>query len=242
MTAPRPATLSRLPPPWPPALLTVFMTALMTGLMMADAQEVRSLSLPDGGEMAYVLWLPDDFEAERSYPLLLALPPGPQTLEMVGAGLGYWRSGPERGWVVVSPAAPQGQLFFQGAEVHIPALLDAVIELVPADGVHLAGISNGGRSAFRIARLDPDRFASLLVLPGIPPDEADFDALELLTSLPVRMFVGENDAGWVERSRVTAARLADLGGNVELTVVPNEGHVIQGLSGEMLFDLLEGLR
>lgn len=238
MIALYPAVLSRRPRPWPVALLTLFILVFT----MANAQEVRTLALPDGGEMAYVLWLPDDFEAERSYPLLLALPPGPQTLEMVGAGLGYWRSGPGRGWVVVSPEAPQGQLFFQGAEVHIPTLLDAIAEVVIADGVHLAGISNGGRSAFRIARLDPDRFASLLVLPGIPPDEADFDALELLTSLPVRMFVGENDASWVERSRVTAARLADLGGDVELTVVPNEGHVIQSLSGDLLFDLLDGLR
>lgn len=225
-------------PRWPAWAMVVFMTLAAWGV----AQEVRSLALPDGGTMDYVLWLPDDFEAERSYPLLLALPPGSQNLEMVGAGLGYWRSGPQRDWVVVSPAAPGGRLFFRGAEAHIAALLDEIAETVTIEGVHLAGISNGGRSAFRIARLDPDRFASLLVLPGFPPEEDDFDALDLLVSLPVRMFVGENDPDWAERSRVTAARLADLGGDVELTVVPNEGHVIQSLSGETLFDLLDGLR
>jgi dipeptidyl aminopeptidase/acylaminoacyl peptidase len=215
--------------------------AMACALTLAQPQ-LRTLELPDGSALQYALWLPDDFDGAQSYPVLLALPPGPQTLDMVQAGFGYWQAGPARGWVVVSPVAPGGRLFFQGSEVHIPALLDAVADEVEIDGIHLSGISNGGRSAFRIARLDPDRYASLLALPGYPPEQADSDALELLTDLPVRMFVGENDTGWVERSQEAADRLLALGGNVALTVVPNEGHVIRSLTGRELFDLLDSLR
>lgn len=216
---------------------------VVVAFAVAEAQpQLRTLPLDGGGAMQYALWLPDGFDPERSYPLLLALPPGPQTLAMVEAGLGVWRAGPPRGWAVVSPVAPEGRLFFQGSEVHIAALLDAVAAEVRVEGIHLAGISNGGRSAFRIARLDPERYASLVALPGYPPERADSDALDLLTAMPVRMFVGESDAGWVERSQEAAERLRALGGDVALTVVPNEGHVIRSLSGDDLFDLLDTLR
>ncbi len=230
-----------LPIPFLRRLGGVALLVMVSALALAQPQ-LRTLELPDGGALQYALWLPDDFDGERRYPVLLALPPGPQTLAMVQAGFGYWQAGPSRGWVVVSPVAPGGHLFFQGSEVHIPALLDAVADEVRIEGIHLGGNSNGGRSAFRIARLDPGRYASLLALPGYPPERADSDALELLTGLPVRMFVGENDDGWVERSQEAADRLRELGGDVELTVVPNEGHVIRSLSGRELFDLLDTLR
>jgi pimeloyl-ACP methyl ester carboxylesterase len=233
--------MTPLPTPALQRLAGVALLAMASALALAQPQ-LRTLELSDGDVLQYALWLPDDFDGDRSYPVLMALPPGPQTLGMVQAGLGTWQTGPARGWVVVSPVAPGGRLFFQGSEVHIPALLDAVADEVEIEGVHLGGISNGGRSAFRIARLDPDRYTSLVALPGYPPERADSDALDLLTGLPVRMFVGENDGGWVQRSQDAADRLRELGGDVELTVVPNEGHVIRSLTGRELFDLLDSLR
>jgi hypothetical protein len=44
---------------------------------------------------------------------LLALPPGDQSKELVAAGLRlYWEAqAKKRGWVVISPAAPEGTRF-----------------------------------------------------------------------------------------------------------------------------------
>ncbi len=57
------------------------------------------------------------------------------------------------------------------------------------------------------------------------------------------MFVGENDDGrWIERMAEAEAELARLGGQVSLTIVPNEGHVIQSLTGADLYDLLDSFR
>ena len=203
----------------------------------------ETTSLSDGETIEYALLLPANYNAQQSYPILLALPPGGQNRQMVDAGLnGYWaEEAARRGWIVVSPAAPGGQLYFQGAERLIPEFLDGIAaQYSPHEGkFHVAGISNGGISAFRIALNEPHRVHSLLVLPGFPRGEEDFQRLDELIDVPVVMFVGEHDTTWIPGMEATAESLTDLGGTVLLEVVPGEGHVIQSLTGAQLFDLLE---
>ncbi|MFQ5399143.1 MAG: hypothetical protein ACE5E7_06040 [Anaerolineae bacterium] len=108
---------------------------------------------------------------------------------------------------------------------------------------HLAGVSNGGISAFRIAINQPERFHSMLVIPGMLRTEDDFQKLDRLAKLPVAMFVGENDTAWLAQMQAAQTRLAELGGDVFLEIVPGEGHVIQSLQGgERLFDFFESHR
>lgn len=60
--------------------------------------------------------------------------------------------------MVVSPAAPGGELFFQGSERLVPGFLDWVETWVSPEGgaPHVAGISNGGISSFRYAAQNPE--------------------------------------------------------------------------------------
>lgn len=205
------------------------------------------MTLKDGTILQYGVTLPDSFEAGQTYPILLALPPGPQTQEMVAVGLdNYWASEAyKRGWIVLSPIAPNGTLFFQGSETLIPEFLahTAAQYRPEGDKYHLAGVSNGGISAFRIALLNPELFHSLMVLPGFPYTEEEMQNLAVLKDIPVTMFVGENDTSWVGRMEQTEERLAGLGAQVSLEIVPNEGHVIRSLAGgDKLFDILDSFR
>ncbi len=204
------------------------------------------MQMNDGTNLDYGVVVPPSYEEGSRFPVLLGLPPGPQTQEMVVAGIsGYWgQEALNRGWIVVSPIAPNGRLFFQGSELYLLEFLDRIEAIYPPEGgkFHLAGISNGGISAFRIATLQPERFYDLLVVPGLPQSE-DFERLEQLVDMPVRMFVGESDTGWLGPMQQAAQRLEELGGDVILEVIPGEGHVIQTLSGgERLFDILEANR
>ena len=68
----------------------------------------------DGTPLRYTIVLPTVFTPAKTYPVLLAMPPGPQTEAMVEAGLNYWRlEAQKRGWIVISPIAPDGVLFFK---------------------------------------------------------------------------------------------------------------------------------
>ncbi|MFQ5696652.1 MAG: hypothetical protein ACE5IL_00005 [Myxococcota bacterium] len=210
------------------------------------AGELHTFELRDGGRLEYAELLPPVYRRETRYPLLLALPPGSQTRSMVERALGlYWSKVAAHGWIVVSPAAPGGRLFFRGSERTIPELLDhlARTHALEGDRVYLAGVSNGGRSAFRIATLYPERFAALVALPGFPPEAGDFARLERIRALPIALFGDSLDRRWVEQMERTRDRLRELGGRVTLTVYPGEGHVPASLSGgEVLLRTLESQR
>lgn len=218
------------------------------GLALVAAAGAHGEEDPDEGEpeLRYTLTLPAKFDPKVAYPAVLALPPGSQDESMVElAHQLYWDYAEARDWIVVSPVAPDGVLFFQGAEERIPGLLDSIARRFRIEGgrFHLAGISNGGISAFRVAGAHPDRFCSLVVFPGLPGTERDFERLEGLTGMPVRMLVGGEDGPWVDRMRLTDERLRTLGGDVSLRVLPGVGHVIgEQFRAVELFDLLDSLR
>lgn len=199
-----------------------------------------------GNDVQLTVVLPDNFLAGEPHPTLLAFPPGGQAQSQVDFGLdAYWASEAQRrGWIVVSPVAPEGTLFFQGSEAIVPELLDTIAATYPPEGglFHVGGISNGGLSSFRVAINSPERFASVVVLPGFAPTAGDVEKLDRLAGIPVRMFVGENDPQWVEGGETAQAALEASGGDVSLTIAPGEGHIIQSLSGAELFDLLDAAR
>lgn len=200
--------------------------------------------MADGTPLTYGVVLPNGYDQNEVYPVLLAFPPGPQTRAMVAAGNSYWGAEAQRrGWIVVSPVAPNGTLFFQGSEQYLPEFMERIEAIYPPEGgkFHLAGVSNGGISAFRIATMLPERFASLTAVPGFP-QTTDFNQLDKLTDIPIALYAGENDTSWVEQMTATEAELQRLGGQVTFTVVPNEGHVIQSLTGAELYDLLDSYR
>jgi len=226
------------------------LVALAAILLLASSaradRELRRLPLRDGTTLRYAELLPPDYRSDRAYPVLLALPPGDQSAAMVERAVAlYWQSLAQHGWIVVSPATPDGRLFFQGAESVLPELMDHVLAAFRVEGgrLHLAGVSNGGRSAFHLAVASPSRFASLTVLPGFPPSAGDFAKLDRLRGLPVALFGGSLDPGWVAQMRRTRARLESLGADVHLTVYPGEGHVPASLAGgAVLLRTLEARR
>jgi len=190
--------------------------------------------------------LPECFEPSTAYPALLALPPGFQSRQEVQWAIDkyYIRKSIQRKWIVISPIAPNGVTFHEGSEVFIPMLLDEVLSAYEIEGgkFHLAGISNGGISAFRLAVLYPQRFESMTVFPGVPLEQ-DKPLLGQLAPIPVSMFVGENDdADWVSEMDTTAQILEQNGVDVDFTIVPDEGHIIDALTPSVLFDLFDSRR
>jgi pimeloyl-ACP methyl ester carboxylesterase len=226
-------------------IMMMLLSSFFSPATAQDAQDV-ALTLQDGSTLRYALVLPRHFDAYREYPVLLALPPGPQDRDMVDTGLSrYWgRQAAARDWIVVSPVAPRGRLFFKGSEDVIPELLDLLQKQYQVEGgkFHLAGVSNGGLSAFRIAINWPERFHSLTALPGFPPTDRDFQRLDRLEGLPIHMFAGSQDKQWVEEETRAHEKLTELEIPSTLEIFPDEGHVPASMDGEAVMDLLETLR
>jgi predicted esterase len=201
----------------------------------------------DGIQIDYVAIAPEGFEVGDEAPVLFALPPGGQTLSLTTsfASDTYLVEALARGWVVVSPAAPNGDLLFRGSEALVPGLLDWIETWVaPEDGrFHISGVSNGSISSFRIAGSQPERFASVTVYPGFASSEDDQAALAGLVDIPIRLYVGSLDTSWVAPAESVAATLESLGGDVVLDIRDGEGHIMTSLSdGQDIFNGLNSFR
>ena len=226
------------------ALAALIGSALLLGPVAAA--EYRSFAAADGTRINYAVVLPDGYQPGESYPVMLAFPPGPQTKAMVEAGLRFWEGeGARRGYVVVSPVAPRQGLYFQGGAPYIADIFAEISNRYNVAGgkVHVGGISKGGLSAFHAAAAFPELIRTITVLPGFPA--VGNQVLERLKDVPLIMFAGERDRGWIKRMDATAAEMRRLGGEVHYEIVPNEGHVIQSLAGRnasRLFDLIEASR
>ena len=202
----------------------------------------------DGRTVEYVTVTPAGFERGDTAPVVVAFPPGGQDPELTRSVVeGIYRDEAlARGWVVVSPAAPlDDSLWFEASAALSSELLDWVQEWVVPEGdaFHIIGVSNGGLSTFRVAGDHPDRVKSIVVFPGYPRSDGDREALGGLAGIPVRMFVGGEDATWITPMEDTEAALLALDGDAELEILPGEGHIIGSLSdGVRIFDELDAAR
>jgi predicted esterase len=106
-----------------------------------------------------------------------------------------------------------------------------------ADGVHLSGTSNGGRTAFDLAYVHGADFATLLGAPGTLSSWSQSDLAEPLAGLRIFNGVGSDDSGW--KSEVEALNEAMVAVGLDATFVefPDQGHVVTpGWDETLLFD------
>jgi poly(3-hydroxybutyrate) depolymerase len=201
-----------------------------------------------GVTVHYKVVLPSHYDAAKAYPAVLAFGGGPQTMNIVdGAIERNWRNEAERrGYIVVIPAAPDGQLFFEGGDRIFPEFLTKILaDYRIADGkFHIAGQSNGGISAFHVAASYPQYFWSVTGFPGYLPD-ATAARVGALAKMCINMHVGELDTGWKEEMQQQAAQFRAKGMTVRITVEKGQSHRLDTLTGDgaaRLFDQFEEAR
>src|SRR5262249_41296640 len=99
--------------------------ALAAAAIMLSAQNVSAdvlgkVSTVAGIQLQYKVVLPNGYDRAKAYPAILAFGGGSQDMDMVQATLDRnWREQAENlGYIVILPAAPNGDLFFEeGARV-----------------------------------------------------------------------------------------------------------------------------
>lgn len=216
----------------------------MSTVAPARAEMVERTGTFGGLQMTYEVVLPTGYTPAQAYPVVLVFTGGSQS--MTGARRtpqSDWQQEAERrGYIVISPAAPDGQLFFRGGARVFPEFLDFILATYNVAGkLHVAGHSNGGVSAFYVATTYPQYFSTVIGYPGLlnGPDGPNPAALR---SLCVFMHVGENDHGWREAMTDQVATLDAQGVRVRLTVEPDQEHRIRAAEVNLsprLFDEIE---
>ena len=201
-----------------------------------------------GTEVEYKVLLPPDYDPAKPHPVVLVFTGGAQGIQAAENTLkADWQDEAEkRGYVVISPAAPDGELFFQEGDRVFPAFLDMIRKDYKVAGkIHIAGHSNGGLSAFHIAAKYPQYFSTVTGYPGLYQDNPEADYPPALKGLCLYMHAGDRDPDWRNAMQAQAKAMSAAGFRIKFTVEPNSTHRLNapalGLS-ERLFDEIESCR
>jgi poly(3-hydroxybutyrate) depolymerase len=211
---------------------------------LATADVVERLMRVAGTTIRYKIVLPGGYDAGREYPAILVMGGGPQTMDTVDRTLdrNFRAEAERRGYIVVAPAAPDGELFFQGGERIFPEFLDTILanHKIAGGKFHVAGPSNGGIAAMHVAAQHPRYFLSATAFPGYLWRPAD-DKLRALSSVCVFMYVGEHDEyRWHDEMEREAKVLTASGGLARYVVERGQGHRLETLAGANAARLFDG--
>lgn len=214
----------------------------------AAADVLDQTATINGMRVQYKVIRPNNFDPAKTYPAILAFPPGDQSMDMVMVGVDYnYRAEAERrGYIVIEPAAPGGLGFVRGGDRIFPAFITKLLAdyKIADNKFNVVGQSNGGRTAFKVAADYPQYFWSLTGFPGVL-DDATPAKLDALSKMCVHMFVGEYDSGWLEESREQATALKARGAKVTLAVERGQEHVLSTVANAgaaRLFDQFDAAR
>ncbi len=218
--------------------------AAMLAALGASASVLEKNMHVAGVAVQYKVVLPDSYDAQKSYPAILVMGGGPQTMDTVDRTLerNFRAEAERRGYIVVAPAAPGGELFFQGGERIFPEFLKAMLrEYRIVDGkFHVAGPSNGGIAAFHVAAANPEYFVSVTAYPGYLWQPTT-DKLLALSKMCVYMYVGEHDEyRWHDEMQREAEFLSSRGTAAHYSVEKGQPHRLETLAGNSAARLFEG--
>jgi poly(3-hydroxybutyrate) depolymerase len=227
-------------------ILSLIAALVLQASPPAKAEVLDKTKNIGGTTVHYKVVLPNNYDASKAYPGVLAFGGGPQTMNVVDTVIdrNFRDEAEKRGYIVVVPAAPNDQLFFEGGERIFPEFLKQILADYKIQGnkFHIAGPSNGGIAAFHVASLNPEYFLSITAFPGYLWEETPAH-IQAISKMCINMFVGELDPmGWQDLMQKQASEFRAKGMTAQYTVEKGQPHRLDTLAGPnagRLFDLFE---
>jgi poly(3-hydroxybutyrate) depolymerase len=192
----------------------------------------------------YKVVLPNGYDPAKAYPAVLAMGGGPQNMNTVDNILNrnFRAEAEKRGYIVVAPAAPDDDLFFEEGDRIFPDFLKLILAdyKIENNKFHVAGPSNGGIAALHVAAANPEYFLTVTAFPGYlwEPNVPKLIALE---EMCVFMYVGEFDPYmWHSEMNREAEFLRATGALARYTVEKDQPHRLDTLAGANAGRLFDG--
>jgi predicted peptidase len=192
----------------------------------------------------YKVVLPSGYDPAKTYPAVLVFGGGPQTMNTVDSVLNrnFRAEAEKRGYIVIAPAAPDDQLFFEDGARIFPEFLKMILAdyKIQDNKFHIAGPSNGGIAAFHVAAANPQYFLSVTAFPGYMREPSPAK-LQAISKMCVFMYVGENDEYmWHPEMKKEAEFLRSTGTVARYTVESGQPHRLETLAGANAGRLFDG--
>jgi predicted esterase len=227
------------------ALLAPAAAATVLFLIQPLQAEVIEKSKKVGDTIVnYKTVLPNNYDPAKAYPAVLIMGGGPQTMNTVDATLArnFRAEAEKRGYIIVGPAAPDDDLFFDEGDRIFPEFLKMILAdyKIQDNKFHIAGPSNGGISALHVAAANPQYFLSVTAFPGYMWEPTD-EKLQAISKMCVFMYVGEFDPyRWHAEMNREAEALRAKGTIARYSVEQGQPHRLETLAGDNAGRLFDG--
>jgi predicted esterase len=227
------------------ALLAPAAAATVLFLIQPLQAEVIEKSKKVGDTIVnYKTVLPNNYDPAKAYPAVLIMGGGPQTMNTVDATLArnFRAEAEKRGYIIVGPAAPDDDLFFDEGDRIFPEFLKLILAdyKIQDNKFHIAGPSNGGISALHVAAANPQYFLSVTAFPGYMWEPTD-EKLQAISKMCVFMYVGEFDPyRWHAEMNREAEALRAKGTVARYSVEQGQPHRLETLAGDNAGRLFDG--
>src|SRR5437773_3334706 len=231
---------------WSHLMLTAAVTAALaiSARQPLHAEQAEKTKKVGGTTVHYKVVLPNAYDPAKAYPAILALGGGPQTMNTVDSVLSrnFRPEAEKRGYIVVAPAAPDDQLFFEDGARIFPEFLKMILAdyKIQDNKFHIAGPSNGGIASLHVAAANPQYFLSVTAFPGYmwEPSSAK---LQAISKMCVFMYVGELDQYmWHGEMKKEAEFLRSKGTVARYSVEKGQPHRLETLAGANAGRLFDG--
>ena len=185
--------------------------------------------------LPYSLYLPENyFKSEEKYPLMVFMHGAGECgtdLEatFIHGPNNYLRNNPEFRknfpYIALSPQSIPGRRWdTPGSSTGVVQLIKFIEQTyrVDADHVYITGLSMGGKGTWLVSEEAPELFAAVAPISAVDVEPAK--APGIFKTVPLWIICGGEDGGFTEGSRKMYKSLKEAGNEVQLTVVPKEGH------------------
>ena len=227
------------------ALLAPAAAATVLFLIQPLQAEVIEKSKKVGDTIVhYKTVLPNNYDPAKAYPAVLIMGGGPQTMNTVDTTIArnFRAEAEKRGYIIVGPAAPDDDLFFDEGDRIFPEFLKMILAdyKIQDNKFHIAGPSNGGISALHVAAANPQYFLSVTAFPGYMWEPTD-EKLQAISKMCVFMYVGEFDPyRWHAEMNREAEALRAKGTVARYSVEQGQPHRLETLAGDNAGRLFDG--
>jgi predicted peptidase len=227
------------------ALLAPAAAATVLFLIQPLQAEVVEKSKKVGDTIVhYKTVLPNNYDPAKAYPAVLIMGGGPQTMNTVDTTIArnFRAEAEKRGYIIVGPAAPDDDLFFDEGDRIFPEFLKMILAdfKIQDNKFHVAGPSNGGISALHVAAANPQYFLSVTAFPGYMWEPTD-EKLQAISKMCVFMYVGEFDPyRWHAEMNREAEALRAKGTVARYSVEQGQPHRLETLAGDNAGRLFDG--
>lgn len=204
---------------------------------LATAQDRQQYHITWDGKEVYVsLRLPDDYNHQKTYPLLL----GPGDGKSDENPSYFWRSNlSESQWILAESPC----FFGDHATDKTAAIIKLLVEKFNVEGqqAHLVGFSANSGKIFSAGLALPQLVHSITGIPG-HPRRLEQISTTALKEIEFQFIVGENDQYWLGEAQRAHQFLLKKGAISRLQVVENGPHVLTELIGDPFLKIMGDMR